>query len=287
MKSKLKIMTVLGIVVVALATSTVLIVHSQKQGNTINQSTNKQQDDWKAKIKKNIEENGDPIADYNSLESSNAPENNLRKTRKAKHDLKHPDLKPGDAKRFELNDNSESIGISGPFTHSPRKPALPIMQDSFVVIGEVTDADAFLSDDKTRIFSEFSFKVEDVLKQNAEQPVATGEIVTIERAGGKVKLPSGKMLHRLIDGNPMPKVGKRYLIFLKYDKETDSSYILTGYELEAGKVVPLDGLGVDDKIVESYENFQQYNGVDEDSFLNTVKNAISDFNLKSNEGGRK
>jgi len=286
MKSKLKIVTVLGIILVALATGAMMIVHSQKQDNTASQSANKQQGEWKVVVKK-VEENGDPIADYNSSESNNTPENNLRKNKKAKYDLKTPDLKPEDAKRLELNDNSEPVVISAPWIHAPKLPALPIIQDGFIVIGEVTDAQAFLSKNKTSIYSEFNFKVQDVLKQNAEQSVKTDDTITIERIGGKVTLPSGKLLHRLSDGKPLPKVGMRYLMFLKYDSETNSSYILTGYKLEAGKVTPLDGTGVDDKIVESYENFQQYDGVDEDSFLNTVRNAISDFTLKSKEGGQK
>ncbi len=267
------------------ATSTISIIHSQKRDNSNSQSTNKQQDDGKALIKK-IEENGDPIADYNSSESYNAQENNLRKKRKAKHNLKSPDLKPGDAKRFELNDNSQPINVGGPWIGSPKRSALPITQDDFIVVGEVIDAQAFLSDDKTSIFSEFNFKVEDVLKQNAEHPVSINEVITTERAGGKVKLPSGKILHRLAEGYPMPKVGKRYLMFLKYDKETDSSYIMTGYKLEAGKVTPLDGIGLDEQIVQSLENYQQYKDVDEDFFLNTVRNAILDFTL-NDKGGQK
>jgi hypothetical protein len=273
------------IIITIAVTSTISIIHSQKRDNSNNQSTNKQQDDGKAAIKK-IEENGDPIADYNFSESSDTPENNLRKKRKAKNNLNSPNHKPGDAKRFELNDNSQPINVGGPWIGSPRRPALPITQDNFVVVGEVIDAQAFLSDDKTNIFSEFSFRVEDVLKQNAEQPVSINEVITTERAGGKVKLPSGKMLHRLVEGVPMPKMGKRYVMFLKYDKETDSSYIITGYKLEAGKVTPLDGMGLEGQIVQSLENFQQYDSVDENSFLNTVRNAILDFTL-NDKGGQK
>lgn len=40
----------------------------------------------------------------------------------------------------------------------------------------------------------------------------------------------------------MPLIGKRYLLFLKYDPSTDDFHILTGYQLEGQRTYALDEL---------------------------------------------
>lgn len=67
-------------------------------------------------------------------------------------------------------------------------PALPVEQSDAVVIGEVERAQAHLSTDKTGIYSEFTIRLEDVLKGRSEEAVP-GVTVIAERFGGGGEIP--------------------------------------------------------------------------------------------------
>jgi hypothetical protein len=115
-------------------------------------------------------------------------------------------------------------------------PALPVEQSSVILIGDVIRAEAHLSEDKTAVFSEFTIRLIDVLK--AESSLVGSEMI-VERLGGYVRYPDGrKLLYRVGTGG-MPKVGARYLFFLKPSPELDYS-ILTAYEFGDKGVIPLD-----------------------------------------------
>jgi len=61
----------------------------------------------------------------------------------------------------------------------------------------------------------------------------------------------------------MPRVGGRYVLFLTGDEEART--ILTGYELAAAKVKPLDDLN----------NPNKYLDADEATFLNSLRALMS------------
>ena len=60
-------------------------------------------------------------------------------------------------------------------------PALPVGRSVAVVLGEIVDAQAYLSDDKTGVYSEFSVRVEEIFKNDSITPVYPGSLVTTER----------------------------------------------------------------------------------------------------------
>ena len=297
MKIKLKILTVLSIILIALAAGTVLIVHSQKQENKDNQlqknqdiqeAKNKELTEREAKLKEKIKDNGYPIAEFDNSNLTKAGEientslmskekSEIRVKRSKKYNL--PNLTPENAKRFELNENVPEIGITRSTTRR-KEPEFPISDSDFVLVGTVTDAKAFLSQDKTRVFSEFEMIVSETLKQSRDSQVSEKGQITLARAGGKVRLPSGKVLYKTMDGLYMPQVGKRYVMFLKYDAETNLYRINTGYEILNGKIIPLDGLSIiTGDTVEQYQNYQKYKDVEETEFLNLVKSVISQKGL--------
>jgi hypothetical protein len=124
-------------------------------------------------------------------------------------------------------------------------PALPVSKSEAVILGEVTQADAQLSDDETNIYSEFTIQVAEVLKNDKNFCLGVGNSVVVERSGGRVRLPSGKVIVAQNYNQDLPRVGKRYvlfLIFLTRDESDTDFHILTGYELRDGKVFPLDKL---------------------------------------------
>lgn len=154
-------------------------------------------------------------------------------------------------------------------------PAMPADQAQIVVVGDVLDAQAHLSDDKTGIYSEFTFRITETLKQ-ATIPLPAGSVVTLEREGGFVKHAADyKRLYR-IQGQGMPRVGRRYVLFLNPVGTDDDYAIVTGYELHAGKVQPLD----------STDQFAVHTGANMETFMELVREAVAQSNSANREVAR-
>jgi hypothetical protein len=140
-------------------------------------------------------------------------------------------------------------------------PALPTGLSDVVVLGEVRDAQAHLSEDKSNVFSEFTVQIDKVLK-----PYGTlAEQITVERTGGYVRYPDGRKLLYLLGTARMPKVGARYVLFLKSISKTENFSILTAYELGAEGVSPLDWS----------PQFETYRGYSESSFFTELSSALA------------
>lgn len=149
-----------------------------------------------------------------------------------------------------------------------RISALPVDKSDAVLIGTVNSGEAFLSNDGTGIYSEFSVSVNDVIKNNQKTPIDLGEKIPVQRAGGRLLYPSGKILKYLIAGQEMPKTDGRYVFFLTYDKQRLAYLILTAYEIADGKITALDGRG---KSKGGGFAFTEYNGAEEQQFLNELE----------------
>ncbi|HEX7772753.1 MAG TPA: hypothetical protein VF435_10065 [Pyrinomonadaceae bacterium] len=88
-----------------------------------------------------------------------------------------------------------------------------------------------------------------------------GSAVEVEREGGRVKFPSGRTHLYKISEQDMPRVGRRYVFFLSETSTEDIFEIITGYEIRAESVSPLDELPQS----RAYENVTPAN------FLNELK----------------
>lgn len=99
-----------------------------------------------------------------------------------------------------------------------------------------------MSNDKRDIYSEFKMTVEDALKTPPARILREGGQVDAGRQGGVIRLPSGKMIIRDPADYSMPLIGKRYLLFLKYDEIAEDFHIITGYQLEGNQTYSLDDL---------------------------------------------
>lgn len=147
-------------------------------------------------------------------------------------------------------------------------PALPVAKSAAVVIGEIKTAEAYLSEDRSSVYSEFELHIDEVLKNDQLCPLVPGGVVMVSRQGGRVRFPSGKILISLVDQQDMPKVGGHYVMFLihRSASETDSFDILTGYELRGERVLPLD------KVSQKHP-IRKYEGVAVSSFFADVRTA--------------
>jgi hypothetical protein len=185
------------------------------------------------------------------------------------------EVEPSDGvKRAKLKRQKQRYDKDAPFSHpGPNHsevaflpewqfdfPALPIAKSDAIVIGEVLNAEAHRSENKVNVFSNFELKVNEVLKGSNLTP---GSVINLQRVGGFVNYTNGKkVLFRLV-GNGMPAVGERYALFLSVLEE--DYRILTGYELGAEGVMPLD----------NSRQFETYHGTNEADFLKALRDAIS------------
>jgi hypothetical protein len=156
-------------------------------------------------------------------------------------------------------------------------PAFPFERTSAVIIGEITRADAHLSSDETKIYSEFTVRVDSVLKNDELVPLTPRTKIIVERPGGRVRFPSGKIVVGAVSNQDLPRVGRRYVLFLTHDflmggRYDETFFILTGYELRNGKVFPLDKVSAGHPI-------NAYKGSDEQAFLKDLTSALSNAYL--------
>ncbi len=258
--------TIISFIFVLLV-GTVLVVHSQRQDNPNNQSESEQAQ--KIQQLQRIQQDV-PIANYNEPLPNNIEERIKREKRNRVRNLKLQP--PNDPRKFMLTEERESTyGIIS--SHFAVQPAIPARRSDAIIIGEVINGEAHLSEDKVSIYSEFAVKNLETLKNITPEPFNTGKPIIISRDGGGVRLPSGKVIFVLSLDKPMPKVGRIYLFFLKYSNETEFS-IITAYELTQGQVFPLDGLIPTGVVVRQYAGHQSFRGAPEANFLNQVKEAI-------------
>lgn len=195
-----------------------------------------------------------PVVNFGEPEPSDPEKRSQRKSKNKRYD------KFG----FAIKDLSPEVGEESYESEwSLHTDALPVGQSSAVVVGEVLNAEAHLSNDKSGIYSEFAVRVEEVLKNDGS--LHQGSLVTVDRAGGFVSYSNGhKRLYRVV-GQNMPHVGLRYVLFLATSGESPNYHIITGYELGGGGVSPLDESG----------RMDAYRGVDAKSFMKAVSDALS------------
>ena len=145
----------------------------------------------------------------------------------------------------------------------PGRQAFPVSQSEIVAIGKVLSAAAFVTPDKTGVYTEFAIEVSAVLKGNGAM---VGQELTAIRGGGSVVFPSGHRRNVLFDGIGYPKPGSIYLFFLHKMPSNPNDYgILTAYEFSANLVYALDNA----------DPFTRYEGSDESKFLAIVENTIT------------
>ena len=172
-----------------------------------------------------------PITDYNSALPNSSDV--LRFRRGERYNIPNPSLP-------EIGENSETLWDL-PETHF-QKNQMPFDTSDAVVVGEVTAGQAYLSNDKRNIYSEFKLRLQEIIKSSNAPYLRAGESIDIQRKGGAIRFPSGKVVIRAALTDSMPQVAKRYLLFLKYSQDTEDFGVLTGYQLEGNEVYRLDDL---------------------------------------------
>jgi hypothetical protein len=204
--------------------------------------------------RKAFDETRFPLADFSAPEPIDPTERSKRRTRGQKYDRSDWAVNPNTVSDSTVRVDSVDLTL----------PAFPVARSKAIVIGSITEARAYLSNDKTGVYSVFTVLVDDVITNSSATSFTRGTSVEAEREGGRVKFPSGRVHLYMANELDMPEVGKRYLLFLA-DGGTDTGFqIITGYELREGLVYPLDHL----------PNMQAYKNVTEQEFLTALRKKI-------------
>jgi hypothetical protein len=103
-----------------------------------------------------------PVGDYNALPPTNPRERLLREKRNKLRNIKlGADTGVFDPKKFMITEQRES-GYGGFSTHALSEPAIPAASSTTILIGEITNSQAFLSEDKVSIYSEFYINISEI-----------------------------------------------------------------------------------------------------------------------------
>src|SRR5213075_2263983 len=91
----------------------------------------------------------------------------------------------------KINDNPEGNGLRAEVSDSylEKISDLPATESNIVVVGQVVDTKAYLSPDKTGVYSEFTVQIEELLKNDSRSTLYSGATLVAERPGGRVRLP--------------------------------------------------------------------------------------------------
>lgn len=205
------------------------------------------------KESKNTQVASVPVVDFSSSLPPDPAERALRIIRNSRYDKRYPvrfDQERPDT-TMRLLSNHWWVNL----------PAIPAKQSDLIVICKIENAKAYLSNDKTGVYSEFSVSIENILKNHA--PLSQGYLV-VEREGGAVRLEDSRVIASMIAHQKLPLVGRRYVMFLKYDSDAKDYHLVTAYELHNGQVAPLDNAEV----------FTAYQRFTDEAFVNAVRAAI-------------
>jgi hypothetical protein len=251
LKKKNIIYALMGVVSLALLTGvlTTLKVRSQ-QGNTNGQVANSQP------TAKELDDAATPIVDLSSTDV--ADENRQHQNRRHNHGALELAETPGTS--TEVTVSSESS-----------MPDFPFKISDLVVEGTVTDSNAFLSTDKTGVYSEYSVAISDLIKSSASSTVRKHDSITAERFGGRVRFPSGQIVRYRVSGQGSPAKNTKYVFFLK-KVDPDRYLILTAYELRGNNAFALDGSRVN--LGRGTWAFDKHNGQEVTSFKKDLDKAL-------------
>lgn len=199
-----------------------------------------------------------PVVDFDLPEPTDPKLASAKEAKDRKYTRKYlPKISENTGTLFSVND--WDVGLR----------AIPVDKSSAIVIGTITKAEAHITKDKTAVYSEFVLSPDVIVKNDSENPIEVGRSISIERSGGRVRMPSGKMIASWTNHQNMPQVGSRYVLFLTHSYEVQGDvgrdfYLLTGYEIVGGHVFALDDT----------TSGQSYNGADESSFMKDLTSQV-------------
>jgi hypothetical protein len=196
------------------------------------------------------------IADYDSPEIADPVEREKRLKINKRYDNRQSFV------RRVVHPKTEGISV---FDGVAPVPAIPSTESDLIVVGLVEKVTAHLSNDKSNVYSEFTIRIDEVMKGDLKNKEGERGLIIADRTGGFVRYSDGKKVLYRINGHDLPAVGGRYLLFLNSDSESSNFNILAGYKIEDTQITPLD------EVI----GFGEIDSSSEQNFLQAVRNKLS------------
>jgi len=102
------------------------------------------------------------------------------------------------------------------------QPELPYAESDVVVVGNITHLQPFLSTDKKNIYTEYTLKVVEPVKNAVGVPALPGDSLTLLRQGGVARFSDGRVVKHEIRNGVEPVPNQQYLVFLRYRPQLDA-----------------------------------------------------------------
>jgi hypothetical protein len=144
-------------------------------------------------------------------------------------------------------------------------PAIPVKESELIVIGKVLEAAAHLSNNKKNVYSEFTVQIEEILRDTTGN-IKKEDSVTVDREGGFVEYINLMRRFHAVGALSMPRVGGKYILFLKNREKGPNYEIINGYELKDGGV----------RVLTHSPETIPYFGMDQTVLLSKVRKALSE-----------
>jgi hypothetical protein len=196
-----------------------------------------------------------PVADYDAP-SPDEPEKQVKRRNINSH---------FDRQGFVVKTPDPAVTLTEAFYEGRERWAIPAAESDAIVVGKVQRAQAYLSNDKSGVYTEFIIVVDEVLKTDGLTQILPRSNIVASRAGGVVRYSDGNRRLYLIAGEDLPSVGEQHLLFLKSLGPDQGFNILTTYQLTANDVNPLD----------DGRQFESFKGQEREAFLKSVRSEIN------------
>lgn len=184
------------------------------------------------------------------------------------------------AKNVRYNTGGSDLTAIGPnteifFEHVwPRVEFIPAAESAVVVTGRVVKVQPYLSGDRSRIYTEITVAVDDLLKRDRNNRLSATNTVVIDRLGGALKLKTGRVARDDIQIDYLGKtnLGKRYMFFARAVNGGSDVSLRKSYELVDGKVFTNDSRP--SRLISTLPGVPQ-DWADEAAFLKAVRQVTA------------
>jgi hypothetical protein len=118
------------------------------------------------------------------------------------------------------------------------EPLLPTGYTPVIVLATVASAQPYLTEDKSFIYTEFGVRTEELLKLDAAPLPLSGDLLVVDRGGGRLRLRTGRVLRYDSAGSSMAsplRPGRRYVLFLNRIFDGECLHLGRAVELREGQ----------------------------------------------------
>jgi hypothetical protein len=156
-------------------------------------------------------------------------------------------------------------------------PLIPLAEGAIAFMGQVSKIQAYLSADRTHVYAETTWKMDELFKQPKDFKLSSHGMIITDQIGGAVTLWSGRTATDNTRNGFMgkPYIGGRYVVFLEMIHRGEDLTMIRAYELRDRKVFKLTEDGTPGSVVLSNKPNQPDSLSSEETFLQAVRSRAA------------